>query len=157
MDTTETYINLDTAKLAKKAGFDYSTDRCYAEYIKTKKSDNPSFNMVKGEVEINSGYFINGSKGSDYSCKYYVMYAMPTQASLQKWLREQYNCIVEAIYQKHNSVFGGRIFYISTVDYYGKEMNLPMSGKCDYMSDTYFKYEEALEIGLQEALKLIKN
>ena len=82
----------------------------------------------------------------------------PTQSLLQKWLRETYNCIVEVLFQIDKKYTNGKIKYIVTVDYYDENFNLfNENNEPDFISlILYNTYEEALEVGLQEALNLIK-
>ena len=69
----------------------------------------------------------------------------PTQSLLQKWLREVHNIYV--LIEIHDSAkwFYFQITYKTNE---GVEYTVP--------SSFYNTYEEALEVGLQEALKLIK-
>lgn len=73
--------------------------------------------------------------------------AAPTQSLLQKWLREVHNIIVEVLVfdkgflEKDKFCFQWRV-YNKTEDW--------------FTGFEYKTYEEALEAGLQEALKLIK-
>ena len=69
-----------------------------------------------------------------------VEFLAPTQSLLQKWLREVHEILlwVEPI----------------TIDRWEFGINYPNGGFGD--AKEYNTYEEALEIGLQEALKLIK-
>jgi hypothetical protein len=128
----EELITLETAKLAKEKGFDWNTcNRLYNvwDYGKLKEIRNLNVNVSH----------------SDYSKRYYPA---PTQSLLQGWLREKYNIIVllepvlgfshiefsMSIYTKKN-IFSLTKFHVS-------------SNKT---------YEEALEAGLIEGLKLIKG
>lgn len=66
--------------------------------------------------------------------------AIPTQSLLQKWLREVRELNIEI-----RIVHGGTwTFYVLTDTY-----------KSIYSNNNYINYEEALEVGLQEALKLL--
>ena len=68
----------------------------------------------------------------------------PTQSLLAKWLREEYNIIVLVDYEGIDWYYYKYYYYINEVQKYDA------SGK------NYITFEEAYEIGLQEALKLIK-
>lgn len=72
----------------------------------------------------------------------YTDYPAPTQSLLQKWLREVHNIIVEPSYNQIYNYFELEIFIL----------NNKTLGK----AQTFSSYEQALEKGLQEALKLIK-
>lgn len=71
----------------------------------------------------------------------------PTQSLLQKWLRDKYNLFINIDHKPHSQKF-----------------NMTISGKYDekkrylvnHMFMQYNTYEEALEAGLLEGLKLIK-
>lgn len=70
------------------------------------------------------------------------MYEQPTQSLLQKWLREEHNLCVSVWYD-----IGWKVEVIL----------IPDSEDVYDSIKTYDLYEEALEVGLQEALKLIKD
>ena len=70
-------------------------------------------------------------------------YAAPTQSLLQKWLREKYDIdVIINTYRNQNQKYYK--YFISE-----KSKNVIKS------EEYYNTYEDALEIGLQEALKLI--
>jgi|DEB19_MinimDraft_2_1074335.scaffolds.fasta_scaffold08923_1 hypothetical protein len=74
---------------------------------------------------------------------------VPTQAILQKWLREKYHIHVTP---RESYAFDKTLEYVCTVnDIYVSHNNpkLPIN--------RFPTWEEALEIGLQEGLKLIKE
>jgi len=145
----EQVISFDTAKLAKEKGFDepcldaynlrgnlYSNGWC--EYINDNDCELPFTSLALREKDV----------------------LAPTQSLLQKWLREKHNIglwiSIGIMYPK--LVFEAEISYIENGSGKFKEITpkLPEYYDIDY-SDTYsLSYEEALEIGLQEALKLIK-
>lgn len=67
------------------------------------------------------------------------------QSTLQKWLRDIHNIDVEV--NRTGEVKEPRLGYL---------WNIFSDTEFDYTEDSYEIYEKALEIGLQEALKLIK-
>ena len=69
---------------------------------------------------------------------------LPTQSLLAKWLREEHNIIVLVDYEGIDG------YYYKFYSYKEGNKNYDASDK------NYNTYEEAYEIGLQEALKLIK-
>lgn len=73
----------------------------------------------------------------------------PTQSLLQKWLREEHN--IHIYVETYNNGI------LDFVPYVGIPKNRIMSFKTIEQDKTYLTYEEALEKGLQEALKLIEN
>lgn len=152
----EVKIQLATAKLASEKKFDWPVYGRVIEYLKTQKSDNPSFNMTKGEIEYDAEYFANGRS---YSNKNYAVYARPTQELLHKWLREIHGLYVFVI----PTVTAAWTYKIITVISKRDDdviMGLksvsdlpPYKGVCGYDFGTY---ELALEDALVECLKQVK-
>ena len=133
------FVNIDTAKLAKEKKFHYELNSCFVEYIRTVESDNPSFAMTKGYVEIESGYFVNDH--FDLSNKNYICYGRPTQSLLQTWLRNEHDVQVYAYsHTKKNGKWGDYVVYVD---------NTAIN---DARDEEFQTYEDALEIGLQHAL-----
>lgn len=74
-----------------------------------------------------------------------------TQSLLQKWLREVHNIIIEVMFDEKAE--DGFPWLLSI--YHNREEIITETHS---LFGTYWdNYEEALEVGLQEALKLIKN
>ena len=123
---TDQLISFETAKLAKEKGFNIPVHGMYVE-----KGYEPQNYPEPNE----SAYNWNSRSG----------YSAPTQSLLQKWLRE-----------KHNIHFVIKIFYDSKLHkttYTADPIELGQGRtKRILPQDTY---EEALEAGLIEALKLI--
>lgn len=136
----EQLISFETAKLAKEKGYNiiseefYSEDKglfkCHNRYIKYEQGIkwNYNFHCIKNNFEIEKCIFI------------------PTQSLLQKWLREQKVLIDVRIVDDWNHwnviiLMEDAIspFFIAYQDH----------------SNEFQTYEEALEFGLLEALKLI--
>jgi len=149
----EQLISFKTAKLAKEKGFNWKTENyIYDEFIKhTILKDKPTD-------------YSNYKKGEKYEC-----IGLPTQSLLQRWLREVHNIIVDVSldflnpYTKESIKYSPTFYTYSNnkkrfwlyTDYINsdectKEMQEEMP-----IFQNYFTWEEALEIGLQEALKLI--
>ena len=151
----EQLISSETAKLAKEKGFSWEVyDFYYQEksnfkpYL-TRGSEYDSDRDCKWDWNLNGGVsgellkiipYPNSNKG------YY--YSAPTQSLLQKWLREKHKIHI-IVYVMENS--DGNIYYDfglkRIVNYLSDNSSKPME---------FSTYEEALEVGLQEALKLIK-
>ena len=75
--------------------------------------------------------------------------AAPTQSLLQRWLREEHNIIADL-------KVGYRIYPDKFYFYYWRILKNTEECEIDYTSEQqYSNYEEALEKGLLEALKLI--
>jgi len=126
-------ISLETAQLAKEKGFDVITTYFY---------DKSGERDVCGYENWNKGY------GKACSCC--------TQSLLQKWLREKHNCIVEVLFNFDIILTKNKILWSVNVDNYTVDVLSNLSDESDFISNDLFNtYEEALEIGLQEALKII--
>ncbi len=91
-----------------------------------------TFEIAKQKGFVKKGHFFNED------------IIIPTQSLLQRWLREVHNIQVYASSATIN-MLGKYRDYIFTVN-----------GKSSDHRDGYDTYEEALEKGLQEGLKLIK-
>jgi hypothetical protein len=83
----------------------------------------------------------------------------PTQSLLQKWLRDEHNIDIQVICN-HSEKLGkhyllGIIYIINNQveSFIIKETDVNI----DYVNKMFITYEEALEIGLYESLKLINN
>lgn len=102
----------------------------------------------KGFNEVcNSCYDINGKVYHGMNHKNDLgenVFSAPTQSLLQKWIREVHNIYVNIEYW--NAISNNHKYKIN----YFREINNTIFG------NFYKSYEEALEKGLQEALKLIK-
>lgn len=122
----DTLINFETAKLAKEKGF--KKVKCDYYFDKSCK--------IQKEVGIDNlhrdGHFNK--------------IAAPTQSLLAKWLREKYNLYTESQMYIEEGLY--KFKYVIKSDF---EYDLIVL-KEKYNFSTY---EEAYEIGLQEALKLI--
>lgn len=128
----EQIITFETAKLAKEKGFDIMPDKFFDEGLVKNTSilrmprcspHTPEFNYQ--EIDI---------------------YYAPTQALLQKWLREVQLLHIVALPSKLDD---GKWYY-----HRFDLSNLERDSEPELV-DTYDTYEEALELGLQIALKLI--
>ena len=124
----DTRITFETAKLAKGKGFPQETNRLEIPYYNYKGE-------FKGDVsDWRVRKYIRGEDTSDIE-----FVSAPTQSLLAKWLREEHN--IHLIAYKNINIDGYDWCYITT------------DGITNINS--YKTYEEAYEIGLQEALKYI--
>ena len=142
----EELISFETAKLAKEKGFG---EKVYREYDK-------------------SGYLRCTSKSADVVLGPYdellksTEYPAPTQSLLQRWLREVHNCFIDILPHRDgdskNKQWKNKedVFWTVEVDYYGKNFEIKLTNNADFTQHFNKSYEEALEIGLYQALKLIK-
>ena len=122
----EQLISFETAKLAKEKGFKLGS----GWQIRSL------FNIKDGET-----FCEKTIETPEYACE------RCTQSLLQKWLREVHNFHITINVDLPHNQF---IMYYSNVIKFGKHH------KSKFKSEFYKTYEEALEKGLQEALKLIK-
>ncbi len=121
----EKLITFETAKLAKENGFDVI--QTYGQASSLYNNDG------KHTYYMNYGFMYSGLNEGYISA--------PTQSFLQKWLRENFEIIVLVEY-----------IYDDEKNWYYTFPSNPRELSEDEYFDTY---EEALESGLQEALKLI--
>ena len=135
-------ISFKTAKIAKEKGFDIFTS-----FMNFYNSNNKFEERLHENLDEDSnsdfcpGFIINNP--AMYDNKYYpteVYYSAPTQSLLQKWLREVHTIDIAI---KHATYYR----YLLHGSYYPDNPNYCGGFKT---------YEEALEQGLIEALKLIK-
>jgi hypothetical protein len=140
----EQLISFETAKLAKEKGFNWG---CYIEYEVEDyeyRQGSPGYSKVtikKGDLKKADGSSIFRNWNNNYSA--------PTQSLLQKWLREKHKLYVYI----NPTTYGEEARYSAQLDGYGKK-GIFSSPLIDGFT-IYNSYEEALEEGLHEALKLI--
>lgn len=132
---TEELISFETAKLAKEKGFDGYCYDCFNSY--GCLNSNGWCEYIQDNDTI-LPFKSSALKKEDF--------LRPTQSLLQKWLREVHE--IEVNPAQSFTKGGIKMQYNISVESY-KYNHL---GKYIYGNT----YEEALEIGLQEALKLIK-
>ncbi len=130
---TEQLISFETAKLAKEKGFDLHTIDTFYQW--------------DGSISLCHSQSFRALEVQDKSRP--ECYA-PTQSLLQKWLREEHEIFVQVTWEPIIH------YYYCRIDTWN---NLPKHVL--YFSDgastpEFYSYEEALEKGLYEALKLIK-
>lgn len=137
----DTLVKPITAKLAKEKGFDIMCN----DFINTYNEEDELMGFVGDNFEEKLE-----------SAKEIIQYYLPTQSFLQKWLRETHNIEVlvsrippEAVLASKTSGKSILKNYNCYVWNYNSNPRILNSGTFQDV------YEEALEIGLQEALKLI--
>lgn len=129
----DTLITYETAKLAKEKDFQ---ELCFYYYDENKKLrqpylENGSSSDTEFKVELEDLL-------ENFNNKYRITTSASTQSLLQKWLREVHNLHVWCIPNNEPTIAKGYLSFLN--------------GK--FILDS--SYEEALEAGLLEALKLIK-
>ena len=129
----DTRITFETAKLAKEKGFPQEPNKLKIPYYNYKGE-------FKGDVKDWLRKYLRNEDTSDVESV-----SAPTQSLLAKWLREKHNIYVTSQI--------GNLDFINTYHY---EIRYIDKNKFMCKVNGNFKtYEEAYEIGLQEALKLI--
>jgi len=128
-------ISFETAKLAKEKGF----------------SSKPE-GYVEGYQKNGKLFTYRSSKRDGYLHEYSEDYEASTQSLLQRWLREEHN--IDIIIEP-NIRFSGTSYSFKREIIYKWIVRKDMEySKLGGIKNTY---EEALEEGLQQALKLIKS
>ena len=129
----ENLVSFETAKLAKKKGFVFQ-------------------GRTNDWLETTIPYHEDRTRKIDFSDKGET-FGAPTQSLLQKWLRDKHGIHVEVNYRKFGVPSGNGYFYMcnfkkyhSMDEYYGKDI-----------FHGFDAYEDALEVGLQVGLKMIKK
>ena len=123
----DTRVTFETAKIAKEKGFPQEPNKLKIPYYNYKGE-------FKGDIKDWLRKYLRKEDTSDVESV-----SAPTQSLLAKWLREKHN--IHLIAYKNINIDGYDWCYITT------------DGITNINS--YKTYEEAYEIGLQEALKLI--
>ncbi|MDC1864210.1 hypothetical protein [Bacteroides uniformis] len=124
---TEELVTLETAKLLKEKGFKEDVFTFYEA------------ECVEGDLELFEGY-----EAENFNVRT-DCFSAPSQSIAQKWLRETKNLHIEISYMYENYW----IYDILTIP------NHDLVGLSDRPLEHYKSYEEALEAGILEALKLI--
>lgn len=141
----EQLITLKTAKLAKEKGFKFEWDEHEFDGFELgmfefgKRYDN-------NEIHPLSYFFIN----THHNIEQWMLLDIPcpTQSLLQKWLRDVHGVEIEISKIEE----GYKSYFFKTREEHVKLI-------CDFLKERvnfHATYEEALEVGLLEALKLIK-
>ena len=137
----EELIIFQTAKLAKEKGIDCVDDTL--DYIKAfyseKEDDFDEIEISRKDIVV------------------YCYYSRPTQSLLQRWLREKHDIFISVVINANDDVNIIMKSYNNTEYIYDESLGIK---HVDYHTfDGILKfssYEQALEQGLLEALKLIK-
>jgi len=147
----EDLITFETAKLAKEKSYKGGSNCLFILHNSTYEYDgdpNHLESYEEGDLTTDSKfYMVNGEPNlGDLSNEYYTLYERPSQSLLQKWLREVHGIeVIPSPYSKRKS-YGCEVYH-----YTEKNEN----GYVPIELGSFKTYEEALEEGLQEGLKLI--
>ena len=137
----EKLISYETAKLAKEKGFKNACD-CFVnkdnEYIFMPDLLYPNNSEFTYDPE-------NDPEVIEWEELMKTLALAPTQSLLQKWLREVHNVSIKI----DDYYTYSRVRFDYNICELGSQEDNPVG--------VFETYEEALETGLQEALKLIKN
>lgn len=156
----ESYVNLETAKLLKKAGFKIGCDSFYGldvrhngesigedeEYELKARGRKSEIEYVQGG-RVYSGFYHSNKKGEDYNG-----YSRPTLAVAQKWLGNEKSVdawvTVESVLSNKTDVYEKK--YAAWVFDNKHDYNLEDDTK---YCGIYNTYDEALEAGIVEGCK----
>jgi hypothetical protein len=131
-------VSYETAVLAKEKGFDLIIQYYYRVNYSRKENNYSLFDGLVVNKKLLDWNSVDHEDFPQYSI------SAPTQSLLQRWLREKHKIIISIKHRFLDSK-GINIEYTNNSNM-GERNNL-----------WYKTYEEALEIGLQESLKLIKT
>ena len=124
----EQFVSFDTARMLKEAGFDVPCFNQYTERGTIWHCDCPE-NFNKSQCAT--------------SC--------PTQALAARWLREVHRIVVNVAYIPPHVGRDVWKYFVGGMD------DMVWPGDYEPSDRKYETYEEAMEVGLQEAIKLIKK
>lgn len=137
----EQLISFETAKLAYKKG--YTRETVGISFTSTRRN----YYNKEGELNGDCTDFIKDiiKHGRDKARINHILYPATSQSLLQKWLRE-----------KHDIHININTYYFEDLQKYGYEVeDIIHPEGWTVINSPKVSYEEALEKGLQEALKLI--
>ena len=141
----EQLISYETAKLANDKGF------------KGKLGIGVKYNLgqyYNHEGKLNGSVSVEHLRGIvNNEINPEPLVAAPTQSLLQKWLRDVHNIHIIVEFESGSWHYIVKNFYIDIETNVKQSQNVTQ----DWYLNDCDTYEEALEIGLQEALKLITN
>ncbi len=145
---TEELVTLETAKLLKEKEFNEQTIFAYKNngYLYQDPNRIKLIYNSMPVLDLCKEFYSCVSCGPCYKCRKAVyLTSAPSQSTAQKWLRETKNLHVEISYMYENYW----TYDILTIPRHD------LIGLSDRPIVRYNTYEEALEAGIQEALKLI--
>lgn len=124
----EQYVSFETAKLAKEKGFN---EPCRHYYL-------------NGAKEVNNETIMIYDLPYPYNSTDKNYFAAPTQSLLARWLREKHKLFIEVTVDSIRLIREGdsKIVNLKNADYTNNK-------------EEFRSYEEAMEAGLQDALKLL--
>ena len=154
MDTHETYVSIETAKLLKKAGFDWE---CSGHWVETNKDNKDALLVLPSEpclygltiVDIELSSYMGcikdwNSVKDEIGFQFY--YSAPTLAVAHKWLREKKGCYISVNYDDCLSHYWVELFVKNDND-----------GGIPFPHNVFDTYEEALEASIKKCLKILEG
>lgn len=155
MDTHETYVSLETAKLLKKAGFDWE---CSGHWVETNKDNKDALLVLPSEPCLYGPNLVDEDLSmymicvKDYNAVedeigFQFYYSAPTLALAQKWLREVKHISAEAAFVEPGKWGSYALLDINKDTY--EERTL-----WDRAFD-HETYENALEYALEKCLTIL--
>ncbi len=137
-------VSFETAKLAKKKGFDLIQTYCNEYSLYTKEGEHTYY--------ANYGFMHSGiSEG-------YI--SAPTQSFLQKWLRKYHKIQIniDCILTGDDDEIINEGYIVVVYNNWRQKVEFELSLlQSDVQTVIHKKYEKALEEGLTKALKMIKK
>ena len=136
----EQFVSFDTARMLKEVGFNipcrgiYVTDR--TGYYEFREYDNK---------QTTDNLWWNTEDGFQYE------YLAPIQALAARWLHEVHRIVVDVAYIPPHVGRDVWQYFVGGMD------DMVWPGDYEPSDRKYETYEEAMEVGLQEAIKLIKS
>lgn len=159
----ENIVTFQVAKLAKEKGFKelcshyYFNDGEFKEHEviedRVYYGDEYSINLEAFNEDWNNKFVTTKDGDRCFGCNnnkdYFETFSAPTQALLQKWLREKHDIFV--VVSPH--IYKGSVVFMLTVNQVISAEEFPHNYARMYSGT----YEEAFEEGLQVALRFLKK
>jgi hypothetical protein len=139
----EQKVNIEVAKLAKEKGFNIPTISYYTPEGYCTESEGYQTERLE-ESNWNDGQGSYPTSPEEVDC------SAPTQSLLQKWLREVHKSVITIRVYNNGEEWDETEYRVSVSEF--KHFTTHDS----FVKSNFSTYEEALEVGLQEALKLIE-
>jgi len=155
----EQLISFETAKLAKEKGFDVPcnsyiyTPEALKLLNKNRENITGNKNTFKKDHIFTQRNKYHKGREVDRN-KYTTTISVPTQSLLKRWVREKHFISVEVVMGDCPSEIDDVEYFVSLKLKHSLKLKLNIPYKDLQIYGIYTTYEEALEKGLQKALKL---
>lgn len=149
MNTHESYVSLETAKMLKEAGFDWE---CREFYKFTDEGYKLDWNALPMNWNQRAAILIAQKQNRPEA------YSAPTLAVVQRWLIEVKGYLVESVLCANRKNMGNSFgFSITSISSNLSECRMvyPCSYYDEEESKDFMKYEYALEAGIQKCLTIL--